>query len=111
MRAGTAFKKTPPALDHRIARGGVSSEGTSCWDQSSSQWALSSTGRWKVSAGEKDANASACSEGVQCPVFTTSGLCPDFSLPIPSWSSMEPSATLGSGWALDGFWDNFVWHR
>lgn len=33
MRAGTAFKKTPPALDDRRATEEVSGEGTSCWDQ------------------------------------------------------------------------------
>lgn len=85
MRAGTAFKKIPPALEHTRAAEGVSGEGTSCWDQSGCQWVSINTGRWNVSAGEKDTNTSICSTVVvKCPVFTTSALCPDVNLLIPS---------------------------
>lgn len=111
MRAGTAFKKTPPALDHRRATEEVSGKGTSCWDQPGSRWALSNTGSQQASVGEKDANTSTCSKaGVKCPVFTTSGLCPDFNLPILSRFSVQSSAMLSSGWALAGFLDNLAQH-
>lgn len=98
MRAGSAFKKTPPALDHRRITDGVSGEMTSCWEQSGSWWALSNTGGWKVSVGEEDANTSLCIKvGARCYIFTISGLHPVFNLAIPPWFS-SAWLLLSLGW-------------
>lgn len=112
VRAGTAFKKTPSTLEDRNAPEGASGEGTCCWDQCGSWWVLSNTGRWKISVGEKDASTSICHKtGVECPVCTTSGLCPAFNLPNSCRFGVQRSAMPGSGWALDSFLDNFAQHH
>lgn len=112
MRAGTAFRKTPSTLEDRNAPEGASGEGTCCWDQCGSWWVLSNTGRWKISVGEKDASTSICHKtGVECPVCTTSGLCPAFNLPNSCRFGVQRSAMPGSGWALDSFLDNFAQHH